>query len=312
MKTVVTGALGHIGSRLIRELPFSFPGGEIILIDNLSTQRYTSLFSLPDEGNYKFIEEDILSCDLESLFSGADVVIHLAAITDAPGSFTHREQVEQVNFRGSERVAQACATVDCAMIFPSTTSVYGSPDTQVDENSPLKPQSPYAESKLKAEQMLIELGSQNRLRFSICRFGTICGVSPGMRFHTAVNKFCWQAVFGQPLTVWRTALHQKRPYLSLMDAVRTLEHIVHSDLYNNQIYNVLTANLTPQDIIHYIQEHIPRVQIQLIDTEIMNLLSYAVSRSLFENTGFQFTGRIEEDISDTLAWLRRAGGNNGR
>ena len=47
MKIVVTGALGHIGSRLIRELPTMFPEAEIVLIDNLSTQRYCSLFNLP-------------------------------------------------------------------------------------------------------------------------------------------------------------------------------------------------------------------------------------------------------------------------
>ena len=48
-----------------------------------------------------------------------------------------------------------------------------------------------------------------------CRFGTIFGASPGMRFHTAVNKFCWQAVMGQPITVWSTAYDQKRPYLEV-------------------------------------------------------------------------------------------------
>ena len=30
-----------------------------------------------------------------------------------------------------------------------------------------------------------------------------------MRFHTAINKFCWQAVLGQPLTVWTTAKNQQ-------------------------------------------------------------------------------------------------------
>ena len=60
------------------------------------------------------------------------------------------------------------------------------------------------------------------LRFITCRFGTIFGTSIGMRFHTAVNKFCWQAVIGQPITVWRTALHQYRPYLDLKDAVKAI------------------------------------------------------------------------------------------
>ncbi len=55
MKIVVTGALGHIGSRLILELPTMFPGAEIVLLDNLSTQRYCSLFYLPETGHYRFM-----------------------------------------------------------------------------------------------------------------------------------------------------------------------------------------------------------------------------------------------------------------
>ena len=55
MKIVVTGALGHIGSRLIRELPTIFPDANIVLIDNLSTQRYCSLFNLPTSGQLAHI-----------------------------------------------------------------------------------------------------------------------------------------------------------------------------------------------------------------------------------------------------------------
>ena len=47
MKIIVTGALGHIGSCLIRDLPFSFPGSEIAMVDNMMAQHYCSLFNLP-------------------------------------------------------------------------------------------------------------------------------------------------------------------------------------------------------------------------------------------------------------------------
>ena len=58
MKLIVTGALGHIGSRIIRELPVLFPGVEIVMIDNMATQRYHSLFDLTSHGLYTFIEGD--------------------------------------------------------------------------------------------------------------------------------------------------------------------------------------------------------------------------------------------------------------
>ncbi len=56
MRVVVTGALGHIGSRLIRELAVAWPGAEIVMLDNLATERYASLFNLPDGCRYEFVE----------------------------------------------------------------------------------------------------------------------------------------------------------------------------------------------------------------------------------------------------------------
>jgi UDP-glucose 4-epimerase len=315
MKIVVTGALGHIGSRLIRELPHAIPNCEILMLDDLSTQRYCSLFNLPSEGTYRFVEADVLKHDLKPLFKSADAIIHLAAITNAAGSFSNPEQVEEVNFIGTERVAQACVEVNSPLIFPSTTSVYGTQAMLVDEEcsvDELKPQSPYAESKLKAEKLLEQMGISVGLRFVICRFGTICGTSPGMRFHTAVNKFCWQAVMGQPLTVWRTALHQKRPYLSLADGVEALKFILQKGLYDNRVYNVVTDNLTPADLIRMIEMCAIKPEIQYTDSQIMNLLSYEVSNRRFSEQGFAFSGSIKQDIFDTVALLRNSGVANGK
>ena len=315
MKTVITGALGHIGSRLIRDLPQAFPGGEIIMLDNLSTQRYCSLFNLPSEGTYRFIEADILDYDLRPLLKDADIVIHLAAITNAAESFGNPDQVEQVNFEGTRRVAQACVETGCAIFFPSTTSVYGTQAALVDENcsiAELNPQSPYAESKLKAEGLLYQLGQEAGLHYVICRFGTICGVSEGMRFHTAVNKFCWQAVMGLPLTVWRTALHQKRPYLSLLDASESVKFILQNEIYDNGVYNVVTENLTPADLVRMIEAQGVHLEIQYTDSEIMNLLSYVVSNRRFLERGFGFSGNIENDISETISLLRTSGSQNGK
>lgn len=309
MKIVVTGALGHIGSRLIRELPVMFPEAEIVLVDNLSTQRYCSLFDLPTSGRYCFLETDVLTADLASIFESAAVVVHLAAITDASNSFQIKEEVEQVNFNGTERVAQACRQVDCALIFPSTTSVYGSQAEEVDEdcpNSDLRPQSPYAEAKLMAERLLQNLGEKKRLRFVICRFGTIFGTSIGMRFHTAVNKFCWQAVMGQPLTVWKTALHQTRPYLDLSDAVRAVNFIIKKKLYDGRVYNVVTTNTSVSNIVDIISRHVADISVQYVDTKIMNQLSYQVSNKRFRDLGFEFEADLEQGIGKTIDLIRAA------
>src|SRR6201999_1435543 len=99
-----------------------------------------------------------------------------------------------------------------------------------------------------------------------CRFGTIFGTSVGMRFHTAVNKFCWQAVMGQPLTVWRTAYNQRRAYLDLSDAVRAIAFFIEKNLFDGRIYNVVTTNSTVGDVVEAIRIHVPKVQIEYVDT----------------------------------------------
>lgn len=315
MKIVVTGALGHIGSRVIREIPKVFFGARVVLIDNLLTQRYCSLFNLPAECEYCFIEADVLEVDLNEIIADSDVVVHLAAITDAASSFKNREQVEKVNYNATVRVSEACKNARVPMIHVSSTSVYGTQREIVDESCSsdhLQPQSPYAETKLREERFLQDLGSSGELDFVICRFGTICGISPGIRFHTAVNKFCWQAVMGQPLTVWKTALHQKRPYLSLEDATEALKFIISKNLFDRRIYNVLTENRTVNDITQFIGEYIGQIEIQFVDSEIMNQLSYEVSNARFRRQGFKFTGRIKKDIRETIELLEKAGRNQAK
>ena len=308
MKLVITGPLGHIGSRLIHALQRE-EVEEVVLLDNLSTQRYCSLFNLPDSITWRFVEGDVTDdkTDLTQIFAGADAVVHLAAITNAADSFENQEKVEKVNYFGTERVAQACARTGSRLIFLSTTSVYGISSGVVDENcsrEQLSPQSPYAESKLRAEQLLADLGRIAGLRFFTARFGTIYGASIGMRFHTAVNKFVWQACLGQPLTVWQTALDQKRPYLDLTDAVEAIRFILKRDLFDNQIYNVLTDNLTVRQITDAIRTYIPSLSIRLVETRIMNQLSYTVDRGKFEARGFRFTGNLEKAIGESIHLLR--------
>jgi nucleoside-diphosphate-sugar epimerase len=131
-----------------------------------------------------------------------------------------------------------------------------------------------------------------------------------MRFHTAVNKFCWQAVMGQPLSVWRTAYEQKRPYLDLSDAVQALAFIVERNVFDGRVYNVLTLNATVREIVEAVRKFVPDVEVSFVDSPIMNQLSYEVSAQRFLDKGFSFSGNLGQGIGDTIAMLKAAGGRS--
>ena len=308
MKIVITGALGHIGSRMIRSLPDALPNLDIVMIDDLSSQRYASLFNLPTKATYRFVETDVARNDIAPFIEDADVVLHLAAITDATSSFQNREKVERNNLEATRRVVEACGKAGAALIHLSSTSVYGTQASVVDEEcaaGDLKPQSPYAETKLQEEDLVLT-AARYGLRAVSCRFGTIFGTSPGMRFHTAVNKFCWQAVMGQPLTVWRTAYEQRRPYLDLEDAVRAVVFFIQKNLFDGRVYNVVTCNKTVRNVVDHIRTHVPGLQTKFVDTEIMNQLSYAVENTRMNKAGFTFAGDMARGVSETTALLQRS------
>ena len=279
------------------------------MIDNMMTQRFPSLFNLPPHANYRFIEGDVNQMNLRSVFVDADVVIHLAAITDAAGSIDKAEELEANNFQSTYRVAEACIETDASLIAISSTSVYGTQNDKVDENcieSELQPQSPYATTKLKEEELISKLSKERGLKSIHCRFGTIFGASPGMRFHTAVNKFCWQAVMNQPITVWSTAYDQKRPYLDLLDASRAIAFIIKNNIFDGRIYNVLTSNCTVREVVDIIKELVPNLEIEFVDNRIMNQLSYEVMCDRFKSKGFVSSGSMTRGVLETIDILKQS------
>lgn len=308
MNLCITGALGHIGSALIRRLPKN-TFDKIYLVDNLLTQRYASLFNLPDGYSFQFKMLDILDKQIEEIINDCDVVVHLAAITDAQSSYYKIDELEEVNKRGLRHVANLCARHNVRLLFPSTTSVYSVTDGVADEESKglqLKAQTPYAQSKLYAEKLLRSLGEKKKLKYTILRFGTIFGYSIGMRFHTAVNKFIWEAVLQRPLSVWKTALHQKRPYCSLVDCVDAINFVISNNVFENTLYNIVTINVTVAEITQVIKKFLPSLTLNLVDSPIMNQLSYSVSTTKSLKRGFSYSGKLEREVKETVERLRNS------
>jgi len=303
---LVSGGLGHIGSSLINNLLLN--GNRIILVDDLSTQRFPALFGKFHNDKFHFINDTlqskIVAGEIKKVLTNTsgslDAVIHLAAQTDAASSFDREAELKKNNFEATCAAVDIAIKANCALVYPSSTSVYGENSNLVVETSTVNPQSPYAESKIIEENFVLE----NANKPVILRLGTIAGPSMGMRFHTAVNSFVWKSIIGQPVTIWTTAFDQKRPYLCLTDALRAFEHSISLSTESNEIYNVLSENSTPRAICKIIEELSGKFEIKFVDSKIMNQLTYEVSAQKFQNTGFEITSNLREAIGDTINFLK--------
>ena len=236
MKLLITGACGHIGSYLIEQIHKIKKIKEVILIDNFNTQRYQTLFSLNKNVKFSFYNVDLSKSNLNQI-KKVQFVIHCASHTNAQGSFAIKKEMFRNNISCMKNIINYCQKNNSKLIHISSTSVYGKQAKIVSESDVklLKPQSPYAEIKLTEEKML----KNKKIKYMTFRFGTIAGVSKGMRFHTAINKFCLNASFNEDIHIYKTAFKQFRPYLSLKDAFKTFKFCIENNLFNNDIKETL-------------------------------------------------------------------------
>jgi UDP-glucose 4-epimerase len=299
MNFLITGGLGHIGSFFLNKIPAKHG---VRVVDNLSSSRWNSIFTLNRKIDFR--EKDIKEVDSSDL-KNIDVVIHLAAITNAVDSFANRSQVEIVNVQNTVELINRCKSFGIKLfIFPSSTSVYGVSAEKVyeDDSSYINPQSPYATSKIAVEEEIVSnLGEGTK--YLILRLGTIFGVSPGMRFHTAINKFCYQASSGKPLTIWKENYRTHRPYLGLEDCFFAVTHLVQRPKYWNQIYNVITDNFKTKTIIDIISKYI-NIEKKMVDCPMLNQHTYKVSDQKIRDAGFTPMDNVELAIEKTIDLLR--------
>jgi len=251
MKILITGGLGHIGSYLLENIDKIKYIKKIYIIDNLATNRYCSLFNLPKTGKkIYFYQKDLAATHALKKFKRVDIVINLASLTDAENSLKIKNEIYRNNLGIFRNIVKYCNKNSSKLIHISSTSVYGEQKGLVDENCrKLRPKSPYAEIKIKEENILKR--NKNKIKFVSYRFGTISGVSKGMRFHTAINKFSLYAVLEKPLPVWKSMMNKPRPYLSLRDAFKVIKFTIENNFFNNEVFNILSQNLTLKKIISY-------------------------------------------------------------
>lgn len=305
MNLLITGGCGHIGSYLIHKINKIYKIKKTYVIDNLKSTNINPLFNLNKKNKIHFYQIDLTKKNCLKSFKNIDYVIHLASMTNAAGSFNKKVEMYKNNIGCLKNIIKFCIKNKSKLIHISSTSVYGKQTNLVDETCEkkyLKPQSPYAEIKLIEERMLKK--EAKKLSYITYRFGTISGISSGMRFHTAVNKFCLDASLNRKISVYKTALHQFRPYLSLKDSFKIFKFTIENDLFNNDIYNALSENCTVNQIIQKIKKFKKNIKIKFVSSEIMNQLSYHVDKTKLNKEGLLLNSKIESDVKDTLNLLK--------
>ena len=302
MNILITGGFGHLGSILIEKLTKNKKIKKIFVIDNFLTQRFCSFIKIKKKKIF-FFDEDINQFSFKKIKTKIDYAIHLTAITNAEKSIGKEEEINKNNFNGTKKIVNFCKDKKIHLIFASSTSVYGDQskiiNSQNNQNkNMINPQSPYAECKIFEENYI----KQKLKKFTILRLGTICGISTGIRFHTAINKFSYQAALSKPITVWRKLYTKKRPYLVLSDFVRLIEFI----LIKKKIigtFDAVSENHSVINIVKMIKIYKKDLKIKFVNTKILNQKSYIVIPDYLISIGFKFKGKVKNEIRKTISIL---------
>lgn len=301
---LVAGGAGYIGSQLIRDLGASprFEGDCITVYDNMQLERYQSLMDLPVTGNYDFHAGDVQDvAELTLAARDADVIIHLAALTNAVLSFDRVAETESINHMGTQNVITAAMRSPRVkrVIYASTCSVYGETHGVVNEESDCRPESPYATYKLAGERGVLELGRQTggRIRGTALRLATVFGPSPGLRVHTVVNIFALHGALGMPITVYGTG-EQKRPFVHVRDASSAFLFALANESTMDKALNVVGENASVKEVLGYVQPRFPKLRVRHEPGRHLNQISYEVDGSRLRNLGWSPRHSVEDGIEE--------------
>ena len=154
MKYVVTGGAGFIGSNIVKKLVAR--GDSVTVIDNLNTGKEKNLESVRNK--IVFLKDSILNMNLlEKETQNIDGIFHQAALASVQDSFSKRDEYYDVNVKGTENILKLAKKNNFKVVYASSSSVYGNPEQiPIKESDAKNPINPYAETKLKKEELAIK------------------------------------------------------------------------------------------------------------------------------------------------------------
>ncbi len=301
MQVLVTGGAGYIGSVLVRRLLLR--GHKVRVLDRL----YWGLDPINEViDNLEIIHADVREIQ-DQWFEDVDSVIHLAGLSNDPTANFDPAANWEMNAVATADVAAACRRTGVRrLVFGSSCSLYdGLPDGAVyDEEAPIAPRGPYAESKRFGEEALLELAGPDFCPV-ILRQGTVYGFSHRMRFDLVVNTFVKDA-----LTRGKLMLHgggsMWRPLVDVQDAADVQIACIEARDQDvcGQIFNVVQDNYQIRQLAELVAEAVGRfredVELSIAPEPPLVRNYQCSSEKLFQTLGVRPTRSVRES-ADNMA-----------
>ena len=299
-KIVITGALGYIGTELCKLYSGFSWKYEVVGIDNrFVSERVNEL----KRRKIKFIQADILNHDdIKQFIQRADVVHHLAGITDVAyvkkdSNKQQDEKIKKVAIEGTENVLKSM-NVNATIVFPSTHVVFEGlkePKEDIDETEKTSTFLAYSSSKVENENQIIKPGK----KYAIFRLGSVYGFSTDtMRINIMPNLFSKIASQNGKLKLFGGGT-QLKSLVPLIDVARCFKFVEENEKFESGIYNLTKENTTVKEVAEICKKINPKMEISETDDEVPNK-GYTLSNKKLLKTGFNFVNNLETCIQEMI------------
>jgi len=310
---LITGGAGYIGSLLASELLRA--NYRVTVVDSLLFGG-ESLVPFLHHPNFHFVKADVteqraVKDSLKDDWQMPDAIVHLAAIVGFPACQAVGKQVAwRYNVEATKMVFGQAADLGVErFVFASTYSNYGlSADGKpVTEDSPLNPQSLYAETKVAAEEFLIEQKDASCAPL-LFRFATLYGLSPRTRFDLIVNQFVLEAFTKRELIIYQRGY--SRSFVHIRDVVRGVIVGLGAERSKicGQVFNLGTddGNYSKDDIVQLVLKRIPETVVEYKDLTFGgDMRDITVSFAKIKNVlGFDTILNVDDGIRELLFALK--------
>jgi len=244
-KILVTGGAGFIGSHLVDKLLEE--GIEVTVIDNLSTGRRENITHNQNRKEFHFIKGDIKNAALvKETVKDMDAVFHEAAMVSVPRSLKNPILTNKVNVTGTLNLLEACRNSNVKkFIHASSSAVYGEPQTlPLHEKLPPQPVSPYAASKLAAENYVKIYHEVYGLNTVCLRYFNVYGPRQTYTpYSSVIITFINRLLKNEPPIIHGDG-EQTRDFIHIKDVVQANLLALKKKNATGEIFNIATGKQT--------------------------------------------------------------------